>query len=87
MAQDRTNYLFSATMPIWVKKLARNYLKDPVTVDLIGDHKVKIADTITMLSINVPHSARRSVLVDTLTVYGKSSKAIVFTQARHAGGD
>ena len=56
------------------------YMTDPVTVDLIGESKVKIADTITMLSVNVPHSARRSVLVDVLTVYGKASKAIVFTQ-------
>jgi hypothetical protein len=40
MPDGRTNYLFSATMPVWVKKLARNYLTDPVTVDLIGDSKV-----------------------------------------------
>eukprot|EP00959_Pyramimonas_sp_CCMP1952_P006041 126500-Pyramimonas_sp.AAC.1 len=78
--QTRTNYLFSATMPIWVKKLARNYLSDPVTVDLIGDDRVKIADTLKVLQINVPISARRTVLVDLLTVYGAGSKAIVFTQ-------
>jgi ATP-dependent RNA helicase DDX21 len=82
MPQQRTNYLFSATMPVWVKKLARNYLTDPVTVDLIGDSKVKIADTITMLAVNVPPAARRTVLVDMLTVHGKGARAIVFTQVR-----
>eukprot|EP00238_Polyblepharides_amylifera_P001597 CAMPEP_0196571834 /NCGR_PEP_ID=MMETSP1081-20130531/1964_1 /TAXON_ID=36882 /ORGANISM="Pyramimonas amylifera, Strain CCMP720" /LENGTH=792 /DNA_ID=CAMNT_0041888939 /DNA_START=242 /DNA_END=2621 /DNA_ORIENTATION=+ len=82
MPEQRTNYLFSATMPMWVKKLARNYLKDPVTVDLIGDHKVKIADTITMLSMDVPPRVKRSVLGDVLTVHGKGAKAIVFTQTK-----
>jgi ATP-dependent RNA helicase DDX21 len=47
MPEGRTNYLFSATMPVWVKKLARNYLNDPVTVDLIGDSKVSISNRVT----------------------------------------
>eukprot|EP00242_Pyramimonas_sp_CCMP2087_P007416 CAMPEP_0198211166 /NCGR_PEP_ID=MMETSP1445-20131203/22662_1 /TAXON_ID=36898 /ORGANISM="Pyramimonas sp., Strain CCMP2087" /LENGTH=668 /DNA_ID=CAMNT_0043885377 /DNA_START=271 /DNA_END=2273 /DNA_ORIENTATION=- len=82
MPTDRTNYLFSATMPTWVSKLARNYLTDPVTVDLVGDNRVKIADTLKVLSINVPAAARKSVLVDLLTVYGRGAKAIVFTQTK-----
>ena len=69
-------------MPTWVSKLARNYLTNPVTVDLVGDNRVKIADTLKVLSINVPAAARKSVLVDLLTVYGRGAKAIVFTQTK-----
>jgi ATP-dependent RNA helicase DDX21 len=31
----RQSMLFSATMPGWVKKLARKYLNDPLTIDLV----------------------------------------------------
>ena len=31
----RQSMLFSATMPGWVKKLARKYLDNPLTIDLV----------------------------------------------------
>ena len=49
--------------------------------------QVKIADTITMLAVNVPPAARRTVLVDMLTVHGKGSRAIVFTQTKREADD
>lgn len=33
---ERQSMLFSATMPVWVKKLARKYLADPLTIDLVN---------------------------------------------------
>eukprot|EP00854_Cymbomonas_tetramitiformis_P015531 gene15531-18408_t len=82
MPKERKNYLFSATMPHWVKKLSRNYMEDPVTVDLIGDDRIKIADTITIMTICVPPSVRRSVLVDLITVHGTGRRVICFTQTK-----
>lgn len=32
---QRQSMLFSATMPTWVKKLARKYLDNPLTIDLV----------------------------------------------------
>lgn len=32
---QRQSMLFSATMPAWVKKLARKYLDNPLTIDLV----------------------------------------------------
>lgn len=32
---ERQSMLFSATMPSWVKKLARKYLDNPLTIDLV----------------------------------------------------
>lgn len=31
----RQSMLFSATMPVWVKKLARRYMDNPLTIDLV----------------------------------------------------
>lgn len=33
---QRQSMLFSATMPAWVKKLARKYLDNPLTIDLVN---------------------------------------------------
>ena len=34
--KERQSMLFSATMPDWVKKLARKYLRQPLTIDLVS---------------------------------------------------
>ena len=45
--KDRQTLLFSATMPMWVKKLTRRFQKAPVTVDLVGDEEAgKMAESI-----------------------------------------
>ncbi|KAL4420664.1 hypothetical protein ABPG75_010320 [Micractinium tetrahymenae] len=81
--QERQTMLFSATVPKWVKKLVKQYLNDPVNIDLVGEGQTgKMADSITALAVQVPADARRSVLVDLLTVYGEGGKAIVFTQTK-----
>ena len=80
---ERQTMLFSATMPTWVKRLTKKFLKDPVLVDLVGDSAAgKLADTIKALAVQVTPESRRSVLVDLLTVYGAGGKGIVFTQTK-----
>lgn len=36
MPGERQSMLFSATMPNWVKKLSKKYLKNPLTIDLVS---------------------------------------------------
>jgi hypothetical protein len=39
--------LFSATLPAWINKVARRYLRTPITVDLVGEHNTgKLAESI-----------------------------------------
>ena len=35
---SRQTMMFSATMPQWVRKLARKYCQDYIMVDLVGEH-------------------------------------------------
>ena len=80
---ERQTLLFSATMPTWVQRLTKKFLRDPVLVDLVGDSAAgKLADTIRALAVQVTPESRRSVLVDLLTVYGAGGKGIVFTQTK-----
>eukprot|EP01026_Neomeris_dumetosa_P030857 TRINITY_DN2457_c0_g1_i6.p1 TRINITY_DN2457_c0_g1~~TRINITY_DN2457_c0_g1_i6.p1 ORF type:complete len:844 (-),score=204.54 TRINITY_DN2457_c0_g1_i6:424-2955(-) len=80
---DRQTLMFSATLPQWVKKLAKKYQKNPILVDLVGEENTgRIADTIKPLAIQVDWKYKRNLLVDLLSVYGSSGKSIVFTSTK-----
>ena len=76
--------LFSATIPGWVRGVAKEHLKrDYELVDLAKDLKNKTAQTVNHLAINCPYHNRLAVLADLLTVYaGNQGKCIVFTQTK-----
>ncbi|THF99715.1 DEAD-box ATP-dependent RNA helicase 3, chloroplastic-like [Camellia sinensis] len=78
----RQSMLFSATMPAWVKKLARKYLDNPLTIDLVGDQDEKLAEGIKMYAIPTTSTSKRTILSDLVTVYAKGGKTIVFTQTK-----
>jgi len=76
--------LFSATIPEWVKDVARKYLnKEYSFIDLCKDLTNKTSHTVNHIAINVPSSQRISTLVDVLQCYqGMHGKCIVFCQTK-----
>ncbi|KAJ8466167.1 hypothetical protein OPV22_028719 [Ensete ventricosum] len=82
LPSERQSMLFSATMPGWVKKLARRNLNDPLTIDLVGDRDEKLAEGIKLYAIPTTATSKRTILSDLVTVYAKGGKAIVFTQTK-----
>lgn len=82
LPSERQSMLFSATMPGWVKKLARKYLENPLTIDLVGEQEEKLAEGIKLYAIPIPATAKRTILSDIITVYAKGGKTIVFTQTK-----
>ncbi|XP_077218105.1 DEAD box RNA helicase (RH3) [Tasmannia lanceolata] len=82
LPSERQSMLFSATMPTWVKKLARKYLDNPLTIDLVGDQDEKLAEGIKLFAIPTTATSKRTILSDLITVYAKGGKTIVFTQTK-----
>ncbi|CAM6031010.1 unnamed protein product [Sphagnum balticum] len=87
LPKKRQGMLFSATMPAWVKNLSRKYLHDALTIDLVGDDDAKLAEGIRIFAIPIPAAAKRAILTDLITVYGKGGKTIVFTQTKRDADD
>ncbi|KAK9070742.1 hypothetical protein SSX86_011144 [Deinandra increscens subsp. villosa] len=79
---QRQSMLFSATMPRWVQKLSRKYLKTPLTIDLVGDQDEKLAEGIKLYAISTTSTTKRSMLGDLVTVYAKGGKTIIFTRTK-----
>uniref|UniRef100_M4F673 RNA helicase n=1 Tax=Brassica campestris TaxID=3711 RepID=M4F673_BRACM len=82
LPQKRQSMLFSATMPTWVKKLARKSLDNPLNIDLVGDQDEKLAEGIKLYAISATSTSKRTILSDLITVYAKGGKTIVFTQTK-----
>eukprot|EP00252_Welwitschia_mirabilis_P023654 TRINITY_DN674_c0_g1_i1.p1 TRINITY_DN674_c0_g1~~TRINITY_DN674_c0_g1_i1.p1 ORF type:complete len:578 (-),score=68.04 TRINITY_DN674_c0_g1_i1:457-2190(-) len=82
LPKKRQSMLFSATMPAWVRQLSRKYLDNPVVVDLVGDSILRLADTITLYSIEASFRGKRSILSPLITEHAKGGKTIVFTQTK-----
>lgn len=71
--------LFSATLPSWVKQVAKTYMTRYKIVDLAQDLKNKTAKEVSHLAIDCPYQNRMSALADVLICYGMGAKTIVFT--------
>lgn len=82
LPQNRQTMMFSATMPNWILKLTRKYLKNPLTIDLVGDSDQKLAEGISLCSVVVDHHSKAGVIGPLVTEYGNGGKCIVFTQTK-----
>ncbi|KAE9596320.1 putative RNA helicase [Lupinus albus] len=79
---NRQTLMFSATMPSWIKEITRNYLKNPLTIDLVGDSDQKLADGITLYSIATDSYVKAGTLGPLVKEHAKGGKCIVFTQTK-----
>ncbi|KAL3736819.1 hypothetical protein ACJRO7_025708 [Eucalyptus globulus] len=92
LPSQRQSLLFSATMPGWVKKLARKHLNNPLTIDLVGEQDEKLAEGIKIYAISATPTSKCTILSDLITindlfvylsyVYAKGGKTIVFIQSK-----
>ncbi|OAY85100.1 DEAD-box ATP-dependent RNA helicase 53 [Ananas comosus] len=79
---NRQSMMFSATMPSWIRKLTQKYLKDPVTIDLVGDSDQKLAEGISLYSVASDNYGKPSILGPLIREHAKGGKCIVFTQTK-----
>ncbi|RWR81846.1 DEAD-box ATP-dependent RNA helicase 53-like protein [Cinnamomum micranthum f. kanehirae] len=82
LPQKRQSMMFSATMPSWIRSLTKKYLKDPITIDLVGDSDQKLADGISIYSIASDMYGKPSILGPLIAEHAKGGKCIIFTQTK-----
>ncbi|KAL2458288.1 DEAD-box ATP-dependent RNA helicase 53 [Forsythia ovata] len=82
MTQKHQTMMFSATMPKWILKLTQKFLKNPVTVDLVGDSDQKLPEGISLYAIASDMREKPAIIGSLITEHGKGGKCIVFTQTK-----
>ena len=75
--KERQTMLYSATLPAWAKKIAHDYLKDPIHFNLIKDEKVSYEE----IAIEANPNVRLNVLSDVLHAHF-GEKSIIFTHTK-----
>lgn len=75
--KERQTLLFSATLPRWAKKLARDYQIDPVHINVMDDEEVLYDE----LAIECSLQHRPGILSDLLHTH-YADKTIIFTETK-----
>ena len=74
---ERQTCLFSATMPSWVKSTAAKYMRNPTTIDVVGNNAVKASTDVRHIAIPSHWSTRASTISDTIAMYGGTTGAVI----------
>lgn len=81
LPQDRITLLFSATMPMEVRRICQAYMKQPLTIEIESD--TKTVDTIEQVYYRVEKNDKRTQLHRVLTVEQPDS-CMIFCNTRAA---
>ncbi|XP_073058166.1 DEAD-box ATP-dependent RNA helicase 53, mitochondrial-like [Primulina eburnea] len=82
ITQKHQTLMFSATMPNWILRLTQKFLKNPVTIDLVGESDQKLADGISLYAITADNREKPAIIGPLITEHAKGGKCIVFTQTK-----
>jgi ATP-dependent RNA helicase RhlE len=80
LGKDRQTMMFSATMPKAMAELSRDYLTDPVRVEVSPPGKV--ADKVAHSVHFVPKDKKQDLLIDLLDGH-RDDRALVFSRTKH----
>eukprot|EP00899_Mesostigma_viride_P007406 jgi/Mesvir1/16667/Mv15069-RA.2 len=76
--------LFSATLPGWVAEIAKRFLKEPVTVDLVREHKMKASNAVRHLMLPCHWTQRAQVITDVVRCYNSGNgRTIIFSETKN----
>jgi len=77
--------LFSATVPDWVNKAIKKYMRPNMkTIDLVGSQKLKTSETVNHYALPSSWQNRSNIIGDIVAVYGKGndSRTIIFVETK-----
>ncbi|MEO0944067.1 MAG: DEAD/DEAH box helicase [Pseudomonadota bacterium] len=80
LGKERQTMMFSATMPKAMADLSRDYLSDPVRVEVSPPGKV--ADKVTHSVHFVPKEQKQALLIDLLDAH-RDDRTLVFARTKH----
>ncbi|KAJ3690666.1 hypothetical protein LUZ61_019830 [Rhynchospora tenuis] len=77
--------LFSATLPQWVQKLQKRFLKDDKKVaDLVGNERLKASASVRHLVLPCNSAAMPQIIPDLIRCYSHGGRTIIFTETKES---
>ncbi|CAK5165859.1 unnamed protein product [Aphanomyces euteiches] len=82
MPESKQCVMWSATTPRWVHSIAKQFLNDPVTIDLVGEDNSKLPATVAHKAILVSRDSKDHVLENVLNLYSNGGQTLIFTETK-----
>lgn len=79
---ERQCVLWSATFPKWVSAMAKKYLRNPVSIDLVGTNDNHVPVTVAHKAIHAPSHRRIDMLENVLRHHAGDGQTLVFTETK-----
>lgn len=80
--EDQQCVMWSATFPSWVKSMSRKFLKNPVSIDLVGRDDNHVPTTVAHKAIHAPVNTRVDLLENVLRHHANGGQCLVFTETK-----
>ncbi|CEG49519.1 dead deah box rna [Plasmopara halstedii] len=84
---DGQTIMWSATFPKWVNQMAQKFLKNAVTIDLVGTDENHVPNTVTHEAIHASRHDRLEMLATLLRFHGQDGQTLVFTETKQEADD
>jgi superfamily II DNA/RNA helicase len=80
--------MFSATIPTWVIKIAREYFdQDLQRINMIKENDNRTSQTVDHLALYVKRSERHKTIKTLIEKYNPNNRTIIFTQTKAEAND
>jgi superfamily II DNA/RNA helicase len=79
--------IFSATVPAFIQELAKERLKDPILIDLVGDDTTQVPERIVNKAIVVKDQQSMMNHVKSFIESNRDKKVIIFTETKQTARD
>ena len=75
--------IFSATVPKYIQDIAKNYMRSPIMIDLVGDDNTQIPPTISneLVIVNDQFNSRDQAIKEILKA-NKGKKILIFLDTK-----
>ena len=88
LSEDETrSMIFSATVPAFIQELAKNKLKDPILIDLVGNDTNQVPERIINKAILIKGEEQMFKHIQTYIEGNRDKKVIIFTETKQTARD
>ena len=74
--------IFSATVPLYIQEIARQHMRSPLMLDLVGSDSVQMPDTISNELVLVHDFARAQAQIKRFVSQNRSKKILIFCETK-----
>lgn len=74
--------IFSATVPEFIQEISKEYLKEPLLIDLVGTETNQIPDRIKNICVICNSEQQKHAIVKDFITKNRDKKVLIFTDTK-----